>query len=68
MARKTGISPHSVYAHDITGSISLYKNGKIIRDNLFYGRSKRKTIMQEYFAKIKKNKEDEFYIQVSLNI
>lgn len=68
MARKTGISPHSVYAHDLTGTVFLYKNGKLIRDNLFFGRSKRKVIMEEYFAQIKKNKNDEFYIRISLNL
>lgn len=69
MGRKIKNNPHSLYADEINGSIYLYKNGKLIRDNLFFRRAQRKTIMEEYFAKIKNNKgKDEFYIEIKLNI
>ena len=68
MERKKRLSPHSLYADQINGTIYLYKNGKLIRDNIFTSRSKRKAIMNEYFAQKKNNNTDTFYIQISLNI
>lgn len=69
MARKIKSNPHNLYAHEIRGNIILYKNNKVIRNDLFYGKSKRKIIMKEYFDKIKKNKNNDiFYINIIHNI
>jgi hypothetical protein len=58
-----------LYANDINGTIYLYKNGKLIRDNLFFGKSKRKVLFKEYNAQIKNNKgKDIFEISIILNI
>jgi hypothetical protein len=69
MGRKIKSNPHSLYADEINGIIYLYKNGKLIRDNLFFSRSQRKELVKEYHNQVKNNKNaDVFEISIILNI
>lgn len=70
MRRTKKKSIHGIYAKDINGTVSLFKNKKMIRNSTFNNIYKRKALINQWLSDIKTldNTKNEYYLTIKINI